>query len=131
MPRQRKKPERTLRSICPAAAALDLIGDRWTLLVLRDVLLFGKRHFHEFQASPEHISTNTLSQRLRRLEAAGVLERRVYQVHPERCEYHATAKGRDLAPVLRELVLWGARHVPGVAKPTRAQLRAFETNSGS
>jgi DNA-binding HxlR family transcriptional regulator len=115
-----------LRSMCPIAGALDLLGDRWTLLVLRDVLLFDKHLYRELEHGPERISTNTLSERLRRLEAGGILERRVYQSNPERCEYHATEKGRDLVPVLRELVLWGARHVPGVAKPNAAQMRAID-----
>lgn len=116
---------RDLRSVCPIAGALDIVGDRWTLLVLRDVLLFDRHLFRELQASPEGISTNTLSDRLRKLEAAGLLEKRVYQTNPERCEYHATPKGRDLTNVLRELVVWSAKHVPGVMKPTAAQLRSF------
>ncbi len=118
-----------LRSMCPIAGALDLLGDRWTLLVLRDVLLFGKHLYRELQHGPERISTNTLSERLRRLEASGILERRVYQSNPERCEYHATEKGRELLPVLRELILWGSRHVPGVSKPTAAQMRAIDAAS--
>jgi DNA-binding HxlR family transcriptional regulator len=114
-----------LRSSCPIAGALDLLGDRWTLLVLRDVLLFDRHLFGELQASPEQISTNTLTERLRRLELSGLIERRIYQSNPERCSYHATDKARDLVPVLRELVLWSARHVPGVSRPTPAQLRLF------
>jgi DNA-binding HxlR family transcriptional regulator len=125
----RGAPDAVLRSMCPIAGALDLLGDRWTLLVLRDVLLFDKHLYRELEQGPERISTNTLSERLRRLEAVGILERRVYQSNPERCEYHATEKGRELVPVLRELVLWGARHVPGVAKPTAAQLRALDAAS--
>lgn len=114
-----------LRSSCPIAGALDLLGDRWTLLVLRDVLLFDRHLFGELQASPERISTNTLTERLRRLEHSGLIERRIYQSHPERCSYHATEKARELVPVLRELVQWSARHVPGVARPTAAQMRLF------
>jgi DNA-binding HxlR family transcriptional regulator len=125
----RGAPDAELRSMCPIAAALDLLGDRWTLLVLRDVLLFGKHLYRELEQGPERISTNTLSERLRRLEAIGILERRVYQSNPERCEYHATEKGRELTGVLRELVLWGARHVPGVAKPNAAQMRAIDAAS--
>jgi len=114
-----------LRSSCPIAGALDLLGDRWTLLVLRDVLLFDRHLFGELQASPERISTNTLTERLRRLELSGLIERRIYQSNPERCSYHATDKARELVPVLRELVRWSARHVPGVVRPTAAHLRLF------
>ena len=105
-----------LRSPCPLGGALDLLGDRWTLLVMRDVLFYGKRRFADFLASPEGIATNILAERLDRLERCGLLRRRRYREHPPRDEYHPTARGRDLAPVLRELIRWGQRHVPGTAK---------------
>jgi DNA-binding HxlR family transcriptional regulator len=105
-----------LRSPCPIAGALDLLGDRWTLLVMRDLLLFGKRRYAELFASPESISTNILAERLERLERCGLVERRRYQDHPPRDEYHPTPRGRDLERVLRELIRWGQRHVPGVAQ---------------
>jgi DNA-binding HxlR family transcriptional regulator len=114
-----------LRSPCPIAGALDLLGDRWTLLVVRDVLFYGKTRFAEFLASPEGISTNILAERLDRLERCGLLEKRRYQEHPPRDEYRATERARDLAPALRELIRWGKRHVPGVAQspPPGARLR--------
>lgn len=117
----------TLRSPCPIAGALDLVGDRWTLLVMRDLLLYDKRRFADFLASPEKIATNILADRLDRLERCGVIERRRYQERPLREEYHPTARGRDLTPVLRELIRWAQRHVPGVAKrpPTGAARRAL------
>src|SRR5262249_29468626 len=105
-----------LRSLCPIAGALDLVGDRWTLLVVRDLLLYDKRRFAEFLSSPERIATNILADRLDRLERCGLIERRRYADHPPREEYHPTARGSDLAPVLRELIRWGQRHVPGTAK---------------
>lgn len=112
------------RSECPIAGALDLLGDRWTLLVMRDLLLFDKHRFADFLASPEGISTNVLAERLRRLEREGLVERRRYQEHPPRDEYHATASGVDLGRVLRELVRWSRRHVPGVAlKPPESLVR--------
>jgi DNA-binding HxlR family transcriptional regulator len=104
------------RSPCPIAGALDLIGDRWTLLVIRDLLFYDKHRFAEFLASPEAISTNILAERLDRLERGGLIERRRYQAHPPREEYHLTARGHDLLPVLRELIGWGKRHVAGVAQ---------------
>jgi DNA-binding HxlR family transcriptional regulator len=105
-----------LRSKCPIAGALDLVGDRWTLLVMRDVLFYDKRRFAEFLASPEGIASNILTERLVRLERCGLIEKRLYRDHPPRVEYHPTARGLDLAPVLRELIRWGKRHVPGTAK---------------
>jgi len=106
----------SLRSPCPIAGALDLIGDRWTLLVIRDLLLYDKRRFAEFLSSPEGIATNILADRLERLGRCGLVERRPNADRPARVEYHPTARGWDLAPVLRELIRWGQRHVPGTAR---------------
>ena len=105
-----------LRSKCPIAGALDIVGDAWTLLVLRDLLFYDKHRFADFLASPEGISTNILTERLKRLERGGLVERRRYQEHPPRDEYYLTARGHDLLPVLRELIKWGKAHVPGVAQ---------------
>jgi DNA-binding HxlR family transcriptional regulator len=110
-------PGSPLRSRCPIASALDLLGDKWTLVVVRDLLLLDKHRFGELLGSGEGISTNILSDRLERLEAAGLVERRRYQEHPPRDEYHLTASGRDLFPVLRELIRWGSRHIPGTYQP--------------
>ncbi len=118
--------EPCLRSACPLAAALDLLGDRWSLLVLRDVLLFGKSLFQEFLACPEGISSNTLADRLKRLEAAGVLQREPYQDRPVRYRYTPTQKGRDLLPLMREAILWGGKHVPGAHQATPEQLDEME-----
>jgi len=107
---------RRLRSPCPIAGALDLVGDRWTLLVMRDLLLYDKRRFAEFLDSPEGIASNILAERLARLEGCGLIARHRYADHPPREEYHPTPRGWDLAPVLRELILWGQRHVPGTAR---------------
>ena len=105
-----------LRSPCPIAGALDILGDAWTLLVLRDLLFYDKHRFAEFLDSPEKISTNILAERLKRLENGGLIERRRYQDRPPRDEYYLTARGHDLLPVLRELTKWGKQHVPGVAQ---------------
>jgi DNA-binding HxlR family transcriptional regulator len=102
------------RSSCPVANTLDLVGDRWTLLLVRD-LFAGKQRYGEFAASPEGIPTNILAERLRRLEAAGIIASAPYQQNPPRHEYKLTAKGKGLAPVLIELGKWGLRHVPGTA----------------
>lgn len=105
-----------LRSRCPIAGALDILGDAWTLLVLRDLLFYDKHRFADFLASPERISTNILAERLKRLERCGVVERRRYQQRPPRDEYFVTQRGHDLIPVMRELIKWGKQHVPGVAQ---------------
>jgi DNA-binding HxlR family transcriptional regulator len=94
------------------ANTLDVIGDKWSLLVIRDVL-HGKRTYGEILASPEGIPTNILADRLRRLEEAGVIESQPYQERPVRYAYQLTAKGRDLGEVLLALVRWGKRHIPG------------------
>ena len=110
-----------LRSLCPIAGALDILGDTWTLLVLRDLLFYDKHRFAEFLDSPEKISTNILAERLKRLERGGLIERRQYQDHPPRDEYYLTTRGHDLLPLLREMTKWGKQHVPGVAqKPPSA-----------
>ena len=84
--------------------------------MMRDLLLYEKRRFAEFMASPERIATNVLADRLGRLEQCGLVERKRYAERPPREEYHPTARGWDLAPVLRELIRWGKRHVPGTAR---------------
>lgn len=113
---RRRSPPAALRSRCPIAGALDILGDTWTLLVLRDLLFFDKHRFAEFLESPEGISTNILTERLTRLERCGLIARRRYQRRPPRDEYVLTPRGHDLLPVLRELITWGQRHVPGVAQ---------------
>lgn len=100
------------RSPCPVANLLDIMGDKWTLLVVRDLLL-GKKTYKEFEQSPEGIPTNILAERLKRLEKSGVIEKTKYQERPVRYAYSLTAKGRDLGPVLWEMIKWGNKHVEG------------------
>jgi DNA-binding HxlR family transcriptional regulator len=102
------------RSPCPVAGALDLVGDRWTLLVLRD-LLTGKTRYGEFLASPEGISTNLLADRLQRMEAAGLITAIPYSEHPVRMDYRLTPAGRALRPVVDALATWGLAHLPGTS----------------
>jgi DNA-binding HxlR family transcriptional regulator len=120
-------PRPPLRSPCPIGGALDILGDRWTLLVMRDILFYGKRRYADFLASPEGIASNILAERLTRLERTGLIERKRYEQRPPREEYHPTARGRDIEPVLHELIKWGKRHVPGTAKrpPEGALLRSL------
>lgn len=105
--------KRTRRSPCPVACVLDLIGDQWTLLVVRD-LFCGKSQFKEFAASPEGIASNILSERLNRLVQQGLAEKFL----PERGgreAYRLTPKGRSLGPVLQSIVDWGLKNIPGTA----------------
>jgi DNA-binding HxlR family transcriptional regulator len=100
------------RSPCPIAGALDLLGDKWTLLVVRD-LFAGQTRYGEFAAGLEGIPTNILAERLQRLEDAGLIEREAYQDNPPRYAYRLTATGEALRPVLQEIVNWGRRHLAG------------------
>jgi DNA-binding HxlR family transcriptional regulator len=95
---------------CPVARTLEIIGDRWTILIVRDLLLKGQRKFLDFELSLTGISPNTLSARLKILEEAGLIQRRFYEQHPPRAEYLLTDKGRELGPVLRALRAWGEKH---------------------
>ena len=114
------------RSPCPIANALDLLGDKWTLLVVRDLLFAGKRRFGEFLSSPEGIPTNILTDRLRRLEEHGIVTKVEYSSRPPRYEYRLTAKGADLFPVLREMGAWANRHIPGTWIPTPEMIKRVE-----
>lgn len=100
------------RSPCPIANVLDLFGDKWTLLVVRDLML-GKTRYGEFAQSKEGIPTNILSDRLKKLEQAGIVEKKAYCDKPLRFEYGLTGKGRDLIPVLDAMAGWAKKHVPG------------------
>lgn len=100
------------RSYCPITCSLDLLGDKWTLLIIRDLLL-GKKRYQEFLESPERIATNILSDRLKKIETAGLAIQQAYQQKPIRYEYVLTKKGRDLKPVLQALVKWGKTYYPG------------------
>jgi DNA-binding HxlR family transcriptional regulator len=94
---------------CPVAATLRITGDRWTLLIVRD-LLRGRRRFNELRESVEGIPPAVLASRLRTLEAAGVIERRLYQAHPPRYAHWLTAKGHALGVVVGALADWGQRY---------------------
>jgi DNA-binding HxlR family transcriptional regulator len=98
------------RSGCPVGSALDLVGDRWSLLIVRDMMVRGYRTFREFQRSGEGIATNILTDRLQKLEAGGILIREPAEQDGRSTNYRLTAKGIALAPVLLELLIWGAHH---------------------
>lgn len=95
---------------CPVAKSLEVIGDRWTLLLVRD-LLPGPKRFQDFAGSLKGIAPNILSDRLKRMEAHGLVARRFYSAHPPRAEYALTDRGRELGVVVGALASWGSRHV--------------------
>jgi DNA-binding HxlR family transcriptional regulator len=95
---------------CPIARSLEVIGERWTILIIRDLNRFGPCKFQDFEQRLAGISPNTLSARLKKLEETGIVERRLYEQHPPRAEYLLTAAGKELAPVLKALFAWGERH---------------------
>jgi len=95
---------------CPVAKSLELVGDRWTLLLIRD-LLRGPRRFQDFQESLAGIPPNILSDRLKLMEEHALVTRRFYSDHPPRAEYVLTDKGRELRMVVGALAAWGSRHV--------------------
>ena len=110
------KETKASRSTCPIAGVLDILGDKWTLLVIRDLFL-GKHRYGEFAASPEGIPTNILADRLKRLETAGIIKKELYQTNPPRGEYFLTTKGADLGRVLAAMRKWAEQYVPGVISP--------------
>ena len=114
MPRRRSTRHAAIkpRSSCAVASTLDLIGDKWSLLVIRD-LLHGRHTYGEILQSPEGIPTNILADRLARLEDAGIIASEPYQDRPVRYAYSLTPKGRDLGDVVLALVRWGRKHIPG------------------
>ncbi len=107
MPRPQKSKR---RSGCPVSISLDIFGDRWSLLIIRDLMVRGYRTFKEFQQAGEGIATNILSDRLQKLESAGIISVEPDAADGRRLNYRLTAKGIDLAPVLLELLVWGARY---------------------
>lgn len=107
------------RSGCPIASTMELVGDRWSLVILRD-MVNGKSRFSEFLDSPERIATNVLTDRLRAMEQAGLAKRKPYSERPLRFQYELTRKGRGLLPVLQEICRWGNRFIPGTWVPPEA-----------
>jgi DNA-binding HxlR family transcriptional regulator len=95
---------------CPVARTMDIIGERWTPLILRDLFLHKARRFQDFQESLPGIAPNTLSERLKSLEAEGIVVRRQYEHHPPRFEYILSERGRSLGPIIKALREWGLRN---------------------
>lgn len=111
-----KKPT-SRRSSCPIACVLDLVGDKWTLLIIRDMHFFGKSRFDEFLASPEKISTNILASRLKMLEQNDLVTKTQYGSHSQRMSYELTERGKTLARLLRQFAEWGLENIADTATP--------------
>lgn len=105
------------RSDCPIATTLDIVGDKWTLLLVRDIGLFGKHRNKDFQGADERIPSNILANRLKQLVEQGLIDKRLYQEHPPRYEYHLTKSGRELLPVIKSMAKWGIANIDGVKVP--------------
>jgi DNA-binding HxlR family transcriptional regulator len=117
--------ESTFRSQCPISLALDVIGDRWSLLIVRDLMFAGKRYYRELLRSDEGISSNILAERLARLVDAGILSRTGDPTHKQKAIYSLTPMGIDLLPVVAQLGIWGRKHLPATAE-TGAQAEQLE-----
>ena len=111
-----------MRSPCPIANTLDIIGDKWTLLVIRD-LFAGKKTYSELQSSPEKIPTNILADRLKRLREKDMILKTPYQERPVRYAYQLTDKGRMLGPVLKEIQNWGSKNIASTEARIKMNLR--------
>lgn len=105
------------RSACPIATTLDIIGDKWTLLIIRDIALFDKHKNKDFQDASEKIPTNILAARLKLLVSNKLLEKRLYQDNPPRYEYYLTEAGRGLVPVIKAMAGWAEKYVSGIKIP--------------
>jgi DNA-binding HxlR family transcriptional regulator len=105
------------RSDCPISFALDIFGDRWSLLIIRDLMFKNKKTYGEFLKSEEKIATNILADRLSMLECAGLIKGTVDKDKKSRYNYELTDKGIDLVPVLLEIVMWSATHDSDTAAP--------------
>ena len=106
--------KKELRSDCPINYALEYLGDKWTLLVIRDLVFEGKKFYKDFLGSKEGIATNVLSDRLKRLEGLEIIESKVYEQLRTQKVYSLTEKGKDLIPILIEMILWSAKYKDGL-----------------
>lgn len=93
--------------LCPVSRAAFIIGSRWTSEIIRELVDFGPRRFSDFESALQGIAPNTLSNRLKMLEDHGVVERKIYDTHPPRSEYHLTEKGQKMRPIIDAMRNWG------------------------
>jgi DNA-binding HxlR family transcriptional regulator len=125
-----KKHKPKFRSVCPIASTLDLVGDKWSLLIVRD-LLRGKATYTDLASSPEKIPTNILAERLKRMESSGLILSSVYHERPVRYAYNLTAKGEALGGILVALARWGKNHIAGTKTYTEIAKAGQKKSSAS
>lgn len=121
------KREKNRMTGCPVAYGLDTFGDRWSLLIIRDMMLHGKKTYGDFLNADEHISTNILADRLKHLEAEGIIEKFQDPDNRRSFIYTLTEKGFDLAPVIFETIRWSGRHIK-LNKERKALLYRIDTD---
>lgn len=107
------------RSQCPITNVLDIVGDRWTLAVVRDMLLLGKHEYKEFLEGQDGIATNILADRLKKLSCAGIVQQFPHPENKNRKFYYLTERGKQLLPMMIEMIIWGATHLSTVRVPPR------------
>lgn len=107
----------TRRSDCPISNFLDFVGDKWSLLILRDLMFFGKHSFSELQDSDEKMATNILSKRLDSLEKNGFIEKQTNPLDKRKKIYTLTEKGKDMLPIMLEMVVWSSKYDPNTNTP--------------
>lgn len=107
------------RSECPITNVLDILGDRWTLIVVRDMLLLGKHEYKEFLEGSDGIATNILADRLKKLTCAGIVRQIPHPESKTRKLYYLTDRGKQLLPLMIEMIIWGAAHIASVRVPPR------------
>ena len=117
------------RSTCPISTSLDVLGDKWTLLILRDIVFAGKSTYGQFLQSAEKMATNILADRLAVLEAQGILTKAVAADKKSKFTYRLTEKGMDIVPILVEFILWGAKHCSTIIAP--GLLEELRTGKGA
>jgi DNA-binding HxlR family transcriptional regulator len=121
---------KTPKSHCPINFALEIFGDKWTLLIIRDLLLFGKKYYGDFINSEEGISTNILADRLNLLEREGFVQKHDDEAHGAKYVYQPTPKAIDLMPMLLEMILWSAKHDSDTAAPKKFIARLKKDKTG-
>lgn len=112
-----KAKDSSRQSGCPIAFTLDILGDKWSLLIIRDMVFLGKKYYGDFLDSGEGIASNILADRLKRMGAQGIISRTDNPNNKKQAIYSLTEKGIDLLPVILEMILWGAKHDPNTAAP--------------
>ncbi len=118
------------RSHCPITFALDLFGDKWSLLILRDIIFKGKTHYQEFAQSEEGISTNILADRLLKLESNGFITKMKDETNKKQNIYSPTKKSQDLIPMLVEMIAWSAKYDPDTGVPLKIKKQLAHDKNG-